>query len=133
VLPNLLITGIKNAIEKADAYKVYVSNVMTQPGETDNMSAYDHVDVLLKHTGESLIDACLINSGDVPKHVMKKYQEKDQFPVALDIDRISEKGVAVFEENVISAEEAIRHNPQLLAQALLHIQLLAIRGFQQFF
>jgi uncharacterized cofD-like protein len=123
VLPNILIPDIKKALFDSDAFKIYVSNVMTQPGETDHMSAYDHYETLIQHTSEGLVDACLVNVGPIPDELIKMYAEKDQYIVELDLDRIKAKGVMIFKENVINSEQTIKHSAGLLAKALFDVYL----------
>ena len=62
ILPNLLIKDIRDAVLHSDAYKVYILNAMTQPGETTNMSAWEHLKVLLDHTDPRIVDACFVNT-----------------------------------------------------------------------
>jgi len=123
ILPNVLISDIQNALKGSDAFKIYVSNVMTQPGETDHMSAFDHYAVLAQHAGDGIIDACLVNTGGIPDDLREMYSEKDQFPVDLDLDKIKEKGVLVFKENVINIENTVKHSAELLAKALFDVYL----------
>ncbi|MBN1493283.1 MAG: uridine diphosphate-N-acetylglucosamine-binding protein YvcK [Candidatus Omnitrophica bacterium] len=123
VLPNILISDIQKALEESDAFKIYVANVMTQPGETDDMSAYEHYDVLVRHTSDRIVNACLVNIGTIPGHLKKMYAEKDQFPVELDLDKIKDNGVMVFKENVINVENTIKHSAELLAKALFDVYL----------
>ena len=118
VLPNLLITDIAQAVIASDAYKIYISNVMTQPGETDHMSAFDHINTLVQHVGGNIVDACLINTGDLSDDMKKKYAEQGQFPVPCDGDKMEELGIRVLRENVIHLQDKIRHSPELLAKAI---------------
>jgi len=121
VLPNLLINGIREAIQKSDAFKIYVTNVMTQPGETDHMSAYDHYNVIHSHTGEDVIDACLVDVSAIPDDIKEKYAAQDQYPVVLDADRLEAEGIEVCEENVVSAQDRIRHDSAQLAKTLFEV------------
>ncbi len=65
VIPNLLVDRVCEALKNTGAVKVYVSNVMTQPGETENYSAYDHVSAIEAHSYKGIIDYCIVNSGDI--------------------------------------------------------------------
>lgn len=121
VLPNLLIADICKEIKKSDAFTIYVSNVMTQPGETDNMSIFEQFDVLRQHAGHDIVDACVVNTGDIPEELREKYAAKGQYQAVLDIEKIEEQGVIVFKENIVNVEAAIRHDPELLARALFDI------------
>jgi uncharacterized cofD-like protein len=118
VLPNLLIHDIFDAILKSDAYKVYVLNVMTQPGETDGMSAWDHLRVILEHTDPRVVDACIINSQPIPQQMIEKYAEKNATTIALDTDVIREKGYEVVEDQILRLDGQVRHDSQKLAKLI---------------
>lgn len=115
VLPNLLIQDTHEAILKSDAYKVYICNVMTQPGETDNFSAWDHLRVLIEHTDPRIVDACFVNTQPIPAEMIEKYRTNASIPVQLDIDRIREKGYEVIEGDILSIDGQVRHDPERLA------------------
>lgn len=116
ILPNLLIRDIYDAILNADAYKLYVNNVMTQPGETDGFSAWDHLRVLLEHTDPRIVDACFVNTQQVPKELIAKYKEKGSEPVRMDLDVIRQKGYEIIEGDILNTEGQVRHNPDRLAR-----------------
>ncbi len=118
ILPNLLIRDIHDAILKSDAYKIYILNVMTQPGETDGFSAWDHLRVLLEHTDPRVVDACFINKQTIPGELLEKYREKGAQPVALDIQKIRDKGYALIEGEILSTEGQVRHDPEVLARLI---------------
>ena len=117
ILPNLLIQDIHNALLKSDAHKVYINNVMTQPGETDNFSSWEHLKVLLEHTDPRIIDACFVNNQSIPEDILERYQAKGAEPVVQDWDKIREKGYEVIEGQMLSIEESqVRHNSDQLAR-----------------
>ncbi|MBI3306413.1 MAG: YvcK family protein [Candidatus Omnitrophica bacterium] len=116
ILPNLLIQDILSAILKSDAYKVYVLNVMTQPGETDEFSAWDHLRVLIDHTDPRIVDACFVNVSPIPSAMVAKYGEKGAVPVKLDLEMIREKGYSVIEGDILKIDGQVRHDPEELAR-----------------
>lgn len=118
ILPNLLIKDISQAILKADAYKIYVLNVMTQPGETDGFSAWDHLKVLLEHTDPRIVDACFANVSDIPAEMIEKYREKGAEPVERDFDVIRQKGYKIIEGEILKTNGQVRHNPEDLARLI---------------
>ncbi len=118
ILPNLLIRDIRDALLKCDAYKIYINNVMTQPGETDDFSAWDHLRVLLEHTDPRLVDACFVNNQAIPTPMIAKYAEKGALPVLLDLDTIREKGYEVVESPILGVDGQVRHNPEELARVI---------------
>ena len=95
VIPNLLIEEISHEIAQSKAKKIYVCNIMTQPGETDNFTASDHVKALMRHAGsKDIIDAVLVNDF-IPANLAKKYQLSGSYPVKLDYENIIKLGVKV--------------------------------------
>lgn len=123
VLPNLLVKGIAEAIRNSDAIKVYVCNVMTQPGETTGFSASEHVRVILDHAGEDLIKHCIVNTQSVPEPLFNKYAEENAFPVEADVDAIEKYGIHVVRERMISEANLVRHDSQKLSRAIIKLIL----------
>ncbi len=119
ILPNLLIHEIRDALLKSEAYKVFIINIMTQPGETDNFSAYDHLRVLVEHTDPRLVDICVVNVNTVPLGMIEKYREKGAGLVRLDLDLIREKGYEVLEGSLLKVDGQVRHDPPALARLIL--------------
>lgn len=123
VLPNLLIKNIPEAIESASAIKVYVCNVMTQSGETDEFSAFDHIKAIQEHTKKKIIDYCIVNTGIVPEEFLEKYKKENAAPVKADIKKIEEAGIKVIADNVISAQDHVRHNSEMIAKKITDLIL----------
>ena len=120
ILPNLLIEEIREALLQSEAYKVFVINIMTQPGETDGFSAYDHLRTLVEHTDPRLVDVCIVNVNSVPPTIVAKYQEKGAGLVKLDLDLIREKGYQVIEGELLKADGQVRHDPEALARLIFN-------------
>lgn len=132
VIPNLLVDGVAEAISQSDALKLYVCNIMTQDGETENMTAADHVEALMEH-GLSDLDICLCNNATVPPELLERYQEEDARPIVIDRRRLESLGVEVVEKPLttpVGAQYA-RHDPELLARAVL--ELYQERGHTRIF
>lgn len=125
ILPNLLIAEIRDAILRSEAYKVFVVNIMTQPGETDSLSAYDHLRVLVEHTDPRLVDVCVVNVNTIPAAMIEKYREKGATLTRLDLDLIREKGYEVLEGPLLKADGQVRHDPPELARLIFdhHLKL----------
>jgi len=121
ILPNLLIKGLADAIRKSKARKIYVCNVMTQPGETDNYKVSSHIKAITDHAGAGIIDYVIVNGGRVPEHLFSKYAELNAYPVELDSDEVRQFGCEIIKTNIISAEDYIRHDPHRLAKIILDI------------
>lgn len=122
VIPNLLIKEIAHEIAKSTAKKIYVCNIMTQPGETDNYSVSDHVKALMQHAGsENIIDAVLVNDC-IPQNLAKKYEMANSYPVRLDFENIKNLGIKIFPKKLIedNREGLVRHSSNRVARAIYY-------------
>lgn len=128
ILPNLLIQDIYNSVLKSDAYKAYILNVMTQPGETDGFRASDHLHTLVEHTDPRIIDACFVNVETIPRELVEKYRQKGAVPVTLDLERIREKGYQVVEGEILKTDGLLRHDPERLARLVFDHYLKVARN-----
>jgi uncharacterized cofD-like protein len=117
VLPNLLIDDVRDALAAASGLVVYVCNVATQAGETDGMSASQHLAALFDHVGEDLVDCVVINRNAAARRPEGWKAE----PVEVDVRRLEELHVVVVEEDVIDVANAHRHDPAKLATALMRL------------
>ncbi|MGE5554605.1 MAG: gluconeogenesis factor YvcK family protein [Betaproteobacteria bacterium] len=131
VLPNLLVEGVAEAIRHSPAVKIYVCNVMTQPGETDGYTVSDHVKAIVDHAGAGLIDYVLVNTRPVPPHLLRKYQEQGAAPVVFDADRLAQMGVTAVTADLASLTDLVRHEPERLAQAILALLGPKWKGFRR--
>ncbi|MCK9430551.1 MAG: YvcK family protein [Candidatus Omnitrophica bacterium] len=120
IIPNLLISEISREIAESDAIKVYVCNVMTQPGETDGYSVCDHIKALAAHSSEHILDYCIVNNGEVPEQVLKRYSGENSLLVVNDRKNIENLGYRVVEEDFIMVQDGvIRHDAEKLAKIIL--------------
>jgi uncharacterized cofD-like protein len=118
VLPNLLISDIRDTLSAASGLRVYVCNVATQPGETGSFSAAEHLEALFDHVGDDLVDFALVNGN----HAARRPQGWLGQPVVVDERRLEELPVTVIEEDLVDVANAHRHDPAKLAAALLRLQ-----------
>ena len=121
VIPNLMVEGIREAVLRSDAVKIYVCNVMTQPGETDGYGAFEHVQALITHAGAQFLDYVIVNDQNVTETQLAQYQLKGSIPVTPDIKKIERLGIKVVPKSLISNKDLVRHNPQKLAQAVISL------------
>ena len=120
IIPNLLVEDIVDAIEKSDAIKIYISNVMTQPGETDNFSVSDHIKTLMKYNGKNNIDYVIANNGTIPEEIKERYLKKGSELVDIDYENIKDLNVEVIETDLIKiAKGYVKHDSDHLAQILM--------------
>lgn len=120
VIPNLLVKDIAEALQKTKGIKIYISNIMTQPGETDGFSVSDHIKTIYNHGGNGIIDYVIVNVGRIDKNLAGKYHEEASHLVDIDEDEVNKLGVKVIEGDFISAKNGlIRHNSEKLASILI--------------
>ncbi len=121
VIPNLLVPGIAEAINKSKATKVYVCNVMTQPGESDAFTAAEHVLAIEANTELRVFDYVLLNTQLPSYQSQTKYREKDQFVVEPDLDRIRSMGFRTIVGDFMSESDFVRHDPGRVAESLMQV------------
>ena len=129
VIPNLLVSGIVDAIMQSTAKKIYVCNIMTQPGETDNYSVASHVNALLNHAnGRKIIDAVLVNDS-LPANISERYAKNGSFPVRLDMENLAPTGVTVVSQKLLqeNKEGLVRHSSHRVARAVYYWYRKAIK------
>ena len=120
VIPNLLINGINKAIKESSAIKVYISNIMTEPGQTDNYSVADHINAILSHCGTGIVDYCIYDTGEIVPEYIKKYNMEGQDLVEQDIYKI--KGIKFLQRNLSMIKDGlIRHDPNLVASSIIEL------------
>jgi uncharacterized cofD-like protein len=120
IVPNFLVDRIAREVAAASAVKIYVCNVMTQPGETDAMTAADHVEALLENAGARVCDYVVVND-QPPSKLLAAYAQEGQVPVAADLERIRRMGVTPVAANVISETDTVRHDSERLAQVVIGV------------
>lgn len=121
IIPNLLVRGMADAIAMAPAVTVYVCNIMTQPGETEEYKASDHIRAIHQHAGSGLIDYAVVNVEDIPKNLLRKYKEDGASPVRADIREIERMKVIPVKKNLVYETDVVRHDPQKLARSIMEL------------
>ncbi|MEJ5339151.1 MAG: uridine diphosphate-N-acetylglucosamine-binding protein YvcK [Aquificaceae bacterium] len=122
IIPNLLISDIREAVLHSPALKVFVVNAMTQPGETDGFTAYDHIRAFREYTGIEKVDVALVNTKMPSDQVLRRYMAQRQEPVIPDIARIAREGIEVYAEDLIGEkEDFVRHDPKRLADLIVEV------------
>ena len=120
VIPNLLIGGINKAIKESSAIKVYISNIMTEPGQTDNYSVSDHLNAIIEHCGQKIVDYCIYDTGEIVPEFIKKYNLEGQDIVEQNIEKI--KGIKFLQRNLsMISDSYIRHDPSLVANSIIEL------------
>ena len=119
LIPNLLIKDLTCAISKSKAKKIYVVNVMTQPGETEGYSASDHVKAVINHSNRDVMEYVIINSGEIPDFLLSRYLSDGSTPVECDSGIIEEMGYTVVTGSIINPTDVVRHSPKMLAEMIM--------------
>lgn len=118
ILPNLLVKGIAEEIKKSNALKLYICNVMTQPGETDNYTAADHAEAIIDHCGTDIFDYIIVNNQKGTKKLRRKYEAEGAYPVKIDYERLNSLGIEVIEADLLKKNSYLRHDPDELADLI---------------
>lgn len=122
VIPNLLVKNVSKAIKEANAIKIYVSNIMTEPGQTDNYTLSEHIKAILDHAGKGVIDYCIYDSGEIIPEFIKIYNKRGQDVVEQDIQKSKELGVKLLEKNLSQIiDDNIRHNTEAVAESVIEL------------
>ncbi|PIQ88820.1 MAG: hypothetical protein COV72_05955 [Candidatus Omnitrophica bacterium CG11_big_fil_rev_8_21_14_0_20_42_13] len=119
IIPNLLIKEIKDALVASSALKVYVCNIMTQRGETDNYSAFDHLNAVITHSKARIVDYCIMNTAPIPADLLEKYKEEESFAIKNDSERIRRAGFKVIEDDMAELGDLVRHDSKKLAKMII--------------
>ncbi len=120
IIPNFLVHRIAREVATSSAVKMYVCNVMTQPGETDRMTASEHANALLRNAGERVCDYVIVND-EPPSKLLEAYAEEGQLPVEPDVAGIEALGLTPVVAKVISETATVRHDPSHLAQVVVGV------------
>jgi len=118
LIPNLLVHGIVHAMRRSPAVKVYVGNLMTQPGETDGLSLAEHIEAINRHARGRVFDMTVLNSTPISPSALRRYRAQGAEPVLSDVDRVRAMGMRVFEADLLARGSTVRHDPLQLAGAL---------------
>jgi len=127
VITNLLVKGMKEAIKKSKAKKVYVANVMTQVNQTHNFKLSDHVKAIEKYLGKGSLDYVVFNKKKPSRKILAQYEESQSFFVKIDLKKngkpkligadITEK--PVFSKKKVTKQQLLRHSPKKLGKILI--------------
>jgi uncharacterized cofD-like protein len=121
ILPNLLVPGVAAEIVGSDAVKMFICNVMTQPGETDDYSVSDHLQAIHDHVGHHLFDYVIVNNGEIPPQVKEQYAEQGARAVHLDLDEVTKKGYRVVADRLVLFRTYLRHDAERLSEHIYQL------------
>ena len=120
IIPNLVISKVSEKIRESNAKKIYVCNVMTQHGETDNYTVSDHIVAINKHVEENIFDLVIANSREFDDSILSKYHKEKQEPVKIDHEKIEELGIKLIKNNDVGIVDnnTIRHNADKVSELI---------------
>lgn len=129
VIPNLLVSGVREAIERSSARKFYIMNLMTQPGETDNFTARDHLRALSDYLDIRVLDIVIINKQPVPEELLAQYAQEGSVPVTDDLSEPNEWDIKIVRASLleivplprwpsVTQAPTVKHNPKELARVI---------------
>ncbi|MGH9401254.1 MAG: gluconeogenesis factor YvcK family protein [Terriglobia bacterium] len=121
LVPNLLVEGIVDALARSKALKLYIGNLMTQPGETRRYSAADHLIALHEHAGRKVFDGMIISTTRFSSGMRRRYASERAEPVVNDLERIEALGVRPIQADLLAADHVARHNSERMARLLLSL------------
>jgi uncharacterized cofD-like protein len=119
IVPNLLIDRVVDAIANSEATCVYIANLMTQPGETQNYSVADHIRAIYEHTRKHIFDYVVINSKTVPAALLRKYRAQGAEPVQASLAELRRMGIRYVTGDFLHHSKVLRHDQSRLARLLL--------------
>lgn len=121
ILPNLLVPGITEQIIQSHAIKIFVCNVMTQPGETDHYTVFDHLNAIRKHAGHPIFDYVIVNNGEIPSDILKAYAEQGAQMVVLDHDEVVKQGYGIIQDDLVQFQTYLRHDSRKLSRHIYRL------------
>ncbi len=119
VMPNLLVDGVAEALRQSRAIKIYICNVMTQAGETDDYTASMHVKAIIDHAGKGVVDYVLVNSAPVSASTEAAYAAQGSAPVVVDGEALTKLGVGFVKADIMSDTDPGHHDPEKLARNVM--------------
>ena len=120
IISNLLVKRIRIGIRRSDAIKIYISNIMTQPGESDDFAVSDHLAEIKKYGGKDIVNCVIANSGIIPDDLRQKYEKENSKLVEIDRKKIKDMGVSIVRADLVSIKDGyVKHNSDKLAAVLV--------------
>ena len=122
VIPNLLVKGVAKAIKESKGFKIYVSNLMTEPGQTDNYTLSEHIKAINEHVGKGVIEYCIYDTGEIVPEYIRKYNMEGREVVEQDVSKAKVEGIYMIQRKLSHVEHGhIRHNPDAIAATVIQL------------
>ncbi len=122
VASNLLIDEVSKAIVKSRAKKIFISNIMNQPGQTDGYTLARYINEVERYLGKHVLDYAIVNNGEITPEMIKDFNQEGSTPVKIDLENITNRAICVVKEDlVVTSKDAIYHNSDKLAEIIMKI------------
>lgn len=122
VLPNLLVKRVSKSIKESKAIKVYISNIMTELGQTDCYSLAEHIQTIQEHVGKGVFDYCLSDTGDIIPEYIRKYNKEGSEVVEANVTQATALGVKIIQRNMSCIKDGrIRHSSDIIAATVIEL------------
>lgn len=121
IMPNLCVPDIAKAVRETRAKRIYICNVMTQPGETDDYTVSNHIQAINRHAGERVVDFVIANNGDIDTAVLQKYAKQGSHPVIVDKKAIRQSDAILITSDLVNKENSANHDTKKLANVLFDL------------
>lgn len=121
IIPNLLVNGVAEAITCSPAKTIYISNIMTEQGETDNFNSADHLRVIASHINQQIFDYVIINNGVIDEDRLNRYRQEQAVPVGPADEEILKMGIKIIKQDLVADTGVAWHDPDKLARTILEI------------
>ncbi|MEK4495537.1 gluconeogenesis factor YvcK family protein [Ureibacillus sp. FSL W8-0352] len=124
IIPNLIVKEIGETVVQSKARKIYICNLMTQQGETNQYKAADHIKAIYEHVGKPFLDAILVNSNDLPSLIKANYKEQNAEPVKVDVEELEKLGLEIIKKDIATIKNGVvRHEGEAIAEWLIDYSL----------
>ena len=125
ILPNIICKDVKKALDKSTAPIMYLCNIVTQPGETDDFTVGDHVKLLNRYLGKKKVNVVIANNEKIEEEMAKRYESEEQKdPVLIDYEELEKIGVELIEEDLIDIDNNTLKHDSLILSSLIFSYLM---------
>lgn len=121
IIPNLLSDEVRNSLINSKAKKMYVCNIMSEHGETDNYKTSDCIKKINSYVAENFIDTVLVNNIDIPCDIQERYMKENAKPIIVDYEKLHDMNIEVLADSLLEiSDEKVRHDPYRTALAIFN-------------
>lgn len=122
VVSNLLIDEVSKAIVKSKAKKLYISNIMNQPGQTDGYTLARYINEVERYLGKHVLDYAIVNNGEITEEMIKDFNQEESTPVKIDLENIQNRAISVIREDlVLATKSGIIHDTKRLSEIIVKL------------